>query len=144
MRVWLVSTCASLAGFDVVASDYYEDALRFTRVNAVRNGALPPRGLVLDWRRLPASLPAFDVVLASDVLYERSNGPIVARAIGATLAERGRAFVADPGREGREEFIRSLQENGLRLAKRTELPFVEGRVRKTIILFAINRSAPSG
>jgi predicted nicotinamide N-methyase len=136
----LVSTCASLAGFDVVASDYYEDALRFARVNAVRNGATAPRGLVLDWRRLPTDLPTFDVVLASDVLYERSYGPIVARAIGAALADRGHAFVADPGRVGREEFIRTLKDSGLRVAKRTELPFVEGRVRQTIAVFDIRRS----
>ena len=48
------STCAALAGFDVVASDYYEDALRFARVNAARNGARP-RELLLDWRQLSAS-----------------------------------------------------------------------------------------
>src|ERR1700761_3834909 len=39
----LVAACASLAGYDVTATDYYEDALSFARVNAWRNGATPPR-----------------------------------------------------------------------------------------------------
>ena len=34
----LVASCAALAGFDVVASDYYEDAMRFAQVNAMRTG----------------------------------------------------------------------------------------------------------
>ena len=49
----LVATCASLSGFEVVVSDYYEDATRFARVNAWRNHAPVPNALVLDWRALP-------------------------------------------------------------------------------------------
>ena len=45
----LVSTSAGLSGFDVMATDYYEDALRFARVNAVRNGAPEPRTLRMAW-----------------------------------------------------------------------------------------------
>ena len=33
----IVSITAMRSGFDVLASDYYEDALRFTRANAWRN-----------------------------------------------------------------------------------------------------------
>lgn len=137
----LVATSASLAGFDVVASDYYEDALRFTRVNAQRNGAATPRGLLLDWRKLPPDLPRFDVVVASDVLYERAYGEIVARALAATLAEGGTALVADPGRVAREDFVNALEPLGLSVVKRVPQPFVEGVVRQTITRFEI-ASAP--
>lgn len=97
----LVATCAGLAGFDVVVSDYYEDAMRFARVNAARNGAPIPGSLLLDWRHLPPTLPHFDLVVASDVLYERGYGALVAGVIGATLAETGTAIVADPARRTR-------------------------------------------
>jgi predicted nicotinamide N-methyase len=135
----LVTTAASLAGFDVVASDYYDDAHRFARVNAARNGAREPRGLLLDWRALPADLPRFDVVAASDVLYERAYGALVARAIGASLADNGIAYLADPGRVGRDEFLKQLGSAGLRLQTQTDLPFVEGAVRQTIAVFEIVR-----
>jgi predicted nicotinamide N-methyase len=135
----LVSTSAGLSGFDVTATDYYEDALRFATVNAVRNGAPVPRTLMLDWRDLPPTLPRFDVVLASDVLYERPYGPIVARAIEASLGTGGVAFLADPGRIGREDCIRSLGELGLGVVRRTECPFRHGSVRQTITIFEISR-----
>jgi predicted nicotinamide N-methyase len=135
----LVATCAALAGFDVVVSDYYEDALRFACVNAARNGARVPRELLLDWRHLPADLPRFDVVIASDVLYERSYGRIVARVIDAVLAPGGTALVADPGRVGREEFIRALGSLDLEPRSRVDVPFAMNEIRQTITVIEIAR-----
>ena len=138
----LVATCASLAGFDVVASDYYEDALRFARVNAARNGAPAIRSLLLDWRHLPPDLPRFDMVLGSDVLYERPYGPVVARVIAGTLSDSGTAIVADPGRVGRDEFTGALGAAGLEVSNQTDCPFEEGAIRQTITLFEIARRSP--
>jgi predicted nicotinamide N-methyase len=133
----LVSTCAALAGFDVVVSDYYEDALRFAQVNASRNDAPVPREMLLDWRYLPAGLPRFDVVVASDVLYERSYGRIIAQVISSLLEPGGTAFLADPGRVGREEFVRALGSAGLEPARRIEIPFAMNTIRQTITVFEI-------
>ncbi len=47
---------ASIAGFDVTASDYYAEALDFVRLNAGANHVEPPQALVLDWRAWPRSL----------------------------------------------------------------------------------------
>ena len=135
----LVSTCAALAGFDVTVSDYYDDAMLFARVNAYRNSAPDPRSVAIDWRNLPTNLARFDVVLASDVLYERTYGPFVANAISATLAEDGFALLADPGRVARDTFVRALGPAGLRVAERTSVAFREGTVRQTITVFEIRR-----
>jgi predicted nicotinamide N-methyase len=137
----LVTTCASIAGFDVVASDYYDDAVRFAQVNAKRNGAPLVRGLVLDWRDLPPDVESFEVVLASDVLYERTYGPLMARVLARTLAKSGVAIVADPGRIARDEFLRGLEPHGLTLTDRTERPFEDGAVRQTITLLEIGHSS---
>jgi predicted nicotinamide N-methyase len=134
----VVSTCAALAGFDVVVSDYYEDALRFARVNAVRNGAAEPGQLLFDWRHLSATLPRFELVIASDVLYERPYGRVVAGAIAAVLAPGGTALVADPGRVGREDFIRALGGVGLEPRTRDEVPFAMNGIRQTITVFEIS------
>jgi predicted nicotinamide N-methyase len=136
----LVATCASLAGFDVVASDYYEDAVRFARVNAVRNGGPEIHGLLLDWRHLPPKLPRFDVVVASDVLYERPYGPLIAKVLDRVLADEGVALVADPGRVGREEFLGALEPLGLRVAAKHGHRFEEENVRQTITIFEVGRA----
>ena len=135
----LVATCASLAGFSVVVSDYYEDALRFAQVNAWRNGAPTPSGLVLDWRNLSPDLGRYDVVIASDVLYERPYGGLVARALDATLSDHGVAWIADPGRVARDTFVRALGPLNLQLAERTKIPFTDGAIRQTITILEIRR-----
>ena len=74
----LVATHAAAAGFDVLATDYYEDALHFARLNVFRNTGRSLATRHLDWRALPADLPRFDLVVASDVLYEPSYAELVA------------------------------------------------------------------
>jgi predicted nicotinamide N-methyase len=110
----LVAAAALRAGFEVTASDYYDDALSFARLNAFTNGLAEPRTMILDWRDMPEAIPAFDVVVGADVLYERPYGPVVARAIATTLAESGRALIADPGRVGSPEFFAALHDVGLK------------------------------
>jgi predicted nicotinamide N-methyase len=136
----LVATCAALAGFSVVVSDYYKDALRFAQVNAWRNGALVPDGLILDWRNLSPDCGRYDVVVASDVLYERPYGGFVARALDATLADDGVAWVADPGRVARDAFVRALAPLNLRLTERTKIPFSDGAIRQTITILEVRRA----
>jgi predicted nicotinamide N-methyase len=112
--VGLVAAAALRAGFDVTVSDYYDDALGFARLNGLNNAGRAPHTLVLDWRELPTHIPAFDLVVAADVLYERPYGAIVARTIATTLAEHGRALIADPGRVGSPAFFDALHDVGLK------------------------------
>lgn len=136
----LVATIAALAGFNVCATDYYEDALRFTTVNVAEHVGRPPVTRLVDWRQLPTDLGRFDYVVGSDVLYERAYGPLVARAIDTTLKRTGEAIIADPGRIAAEEFIRDAGRRGLRLAAREEVPFVEGAIRQRITLYRLVRA----
>lgn len=86
----LVATAAAVAGFRVCATDYYEDALRFTEVNVAENTGQAPETRLVDWRQLPTDLGRFDFVVGSDVLYERAYGGLVARAVDITLTRRGK------------------------------------------------------
>ena len=139
----LVATCASLAGFSVVVSDYYEDAISFAQVNAWRNAAPTPKGRMLDWRNMPANPGRYDVVLASDVLYERPYGGLVASVLGATLSDHGVAWIADPGRVARDSFVRALAPLNLRVTDRTKIPFSEGTIRQTITVLEVQRRDPA-
>ena len=112
--VGLVAAAALRAGFEVTVSDYYDDALAFARMNGAANASREPKTMILDWRHLPIAIPAFDIVVGADVLYESAYGEVVARAIATTLARDGRALIADPGRVGSPAFFEALRDVGLR------------------------------
>jgi predicted nicotinamide N-methyase len=70
---------------------------------------------LVDWSAFPVDLGRFDLVLASDVLYERRHAPLVARAVMQSLAPDGVALVADPGRAALDEFLRECVALGARV-----------------------------
>src|SRR4051812_14773273 len=66
--VGLVTTAAMIAGYDMLASDYYTDALALTRANAFTNTGRSPTASMIDWRHFPRDVKGLDLILASDVL----------------------------------------------------------------------------
>lgn len=137
----LVASSAARAGFDVTATDYYEDALLFTQVNVFANTGVLPETRYVDWRAFPADLEWFDLVIASDVLYEKEYAPLLATAFAQTLSRRGLGIVADPGRIGVEAFLSACEERSLDVKRAARVPFVEGTIRQTIDIYEI-RPAP--
>lgn len=132
----LVAIAATMAGGDVTATDYYEDAIRFARLNVAEATGATIATRMVDWTRMPADLGRFDVVLASDVLYEPRYAALVAGAIAATLARGGEAIVADPGRIA----LASFREECAALGFTTEgdaRPYAEGEIRQTITLWTV-------
>ncbi len=95
----LPSMVAAAAGAEVVATDQHPHAEAFLRRNLDRNGVSGVRYHRLDWRR-PAGLPerAFDLVLASDVLFARELPALVVATFHRYLAPGGVGWLADPGR----------------------------------------------
>jgi 2-polyprenyl-3-methyl-5-hydroxy-6-metoxy-1,4-benzoquinol methylase len=86
----LATVGAMLGGFEVTATDYYEDALHVTRGNAARNLGHEPMVRIVNWREWPMDLGVFDVVMAADVLYEKVPYPLpVTLEIGDKLLIEG-------------------------------------------------------
>jgi predicted nicotinamide N-methyase len=134
----LVTVASVIAGYSVTATDYYDDALLFTRANVERN--LPNSTVEtrdVDWRAMPKDLGKFSRVVAADVLYEPTYGDLVANAIAATLADRGRATVADPGRLSRDNFVAAAKELGLTVDLSRKVKYAEGEVRQEITLIEL-------
>jgi predicted nicotinamide N-methyase len=107
----LPSLVLRFLGVDVIASDYYDDALRFARANAERNGMAPLRTERLDWRESAARPRRFDLILAADVLYERRNIEPLLSLLPRLLRAGGRVLVADPDRV----YLAEFRERALRL-----------------------------
>lgn len=138
--VGLVTTASLDAGHDVTATDYYEDALLFARANALRNVAREPKTRMVDWREYPDDLGKFDLVVATDVLYERPYPGLIAEALANSLTRNGRAIIADPGRVAAPYLPPECQRRGLEILEKTTRPFVEGKIRQKIDLYTIGRA----
>jgi predicted nicotinamide N-methyase len=136
----LVAIAATMAGAAVTASDYYDDALLFARLNAAEATGETIATRMIDWSRMPADLGRFDVVLASDVLYEPRYAAMVAGAIAATLARGGEAIVADPGRIALPSFREEAAALGLS-SEGDARPYVSGEIRQTITLWKLRWKA---
>ena len=133
----LATIGAMRAGYDVLASDYYDDALLFTSANAWRTLKREPRTRMIDWRDLPADLAVADRVVAADVLYEDRYPPLVANVIARTLAPGGVATIADPGRPMIAQFFELLPSLGLRLRNTETVEYNESPAKQTISLHYI-------
>jgi predicted nicotinamide N-methyase len=137
--IGLVSIAAALAGYDVTVSDYYDDALAFARANAYRNIGRELPTQLIDWRSVPSSVPRFDIVLASDVLYEARYAPLLASVMDRLLAPRGVAYVADPGRVATGAFVEACSERALHVDVAATRPYLAGKVRQTITVYQVAR-----
>ena len=139
--VGLSTLAATSAGFDVLSTDYYEDALDVTRANVFRNLGKTARTRLVDWRHLPDDLGTFDLVFASDVLYEKEYAELLPVILDRALAREGIALIADPGRVAAPIFLEGCGENGLTVTQKETFPFAAGEIRQRIDIYRIGRSA---
>jgi predicted nicotinamide N-methyase len=102
----LPSIVAALAGADVLATDWAPEALEYVARNADANGARV-RTAQVAWSEpgpLLAGAP-WDLVLASDVLYERRMADELLGLLPRLVDERGAVWLADPGRRPAADFL---------------------------------------
>jgi predicted nicotinamide N-methyase len=100
------SLVAARLGADVLATDAEPEALEMVARNARENG-LEVETARLAWDT--ADGPGrFDLVLAADVLYERSSVPLLLSLL--TRLGASEVLLADPGRPAAEEFLERARE----------------------------------
>ena len=103
----LPAIVAALGGARVVAADWSADALEFAAENARRNGVVELELVLCSWTRpepLLARAP-FDLVLASDVLYERRDVRPLLELLPRLAPE---TLLAEPGRPASREFLAAV------------------------------------
>jgi predicted nicotinamide N-methyase len=109
----LPSIAAALAGGRVLATDWSPDAIEATAANAERNG-VEVETLRCSWAE-PEPLierAPWQLVLASDVLYEARNVELLLDLLPRLVDETGLVLLADPGRVPAERFLRAAAEQG--------------------------------
>jgi predicted nicotinamide N-methyase len=102
----LPSIVAALRGARVLATDWSSDAVAATARNAALNGARVETARVA-WdapQVLLAGAP-WDLVLASDVLYEARMADALLGLLPRLVDARGEVWLADPGRAPAARFL---------------------------------------
>ena len=138
--VGLSTLAATTVGYEVLSTDYYEDALDVTRANVFRNLGTLARTRMVDWRHFPDDLGPFDLVFASDVLYEKEYAELLPVILERVLARSGLALVADPGRVAAPVFVETCAQHGLVIRQKETRPFEVGEIKQKIDLYEIGRS----
>lgn len=97
---------------DVTASDHHPLTERFLLEN-LRLNALPPLSYCTgDWSVLNPALGRFDLIMGSDVLYERHQPHMLMDFIDAHSAPGAQVMIVDPGRRHRGTFSRAMHSRG--------------------------------
>jgi predicted nicotinamide N-methyase len=135
--VGLSTLAATAAGFDVLSTDYYEDALDVTRANVFRNLGRTARTRLVDWRHLPSNLGRFDLVFASDVLYEKEYAALLPVILDGAIVAGGMALIADPGRVAAPIFVEGCAAIGLIIKSKETRPFEAGEIKQRIDIYSI-------
>ena len=138
--VGLSTLAATSAGFDVLATDYYQDALDVTRANVFRNLGAIARTRLVDWRHLPEDLGTFDLVFASDVLYEKEYAELLPVILERLLTPPGFGLIADPGRVAAPQFVEACGEHGLAVREKQTRSFEAGEIKQKIDIYEIGRA----
>jgi ETFB lysine methyltransferase len=133
----LVSIAAAKVGFEVLATDYYDDALLFVEENARRSIGKPIATRMVDWTKLPDDLGTFAMVFAADVLYEMRYADVVADAVARTLAPGGVFILADQGRIALQAFLDEASARGLESKVTLRVDAPEGVAKPNITVYEL-------
>ncbi|GAB4470041.1 MAG: methyltransferase domain-containing protein [Armatimonadaceae bacterium] len=111
--IGLVGLVAQWLGAEVTQTDYQPDALRLCAENARANQVALHTIRAADWRDFPGDLLASPVVLASDILYERSLHPLLEGLLPRLLAPNGVLILSDPIRPQAMDFLERIEKTGV-------------------------------
>ncbi len=119
-------------GADVTATDHHPLAEEFLRTNAALNGLPPIPFLQASWTGRNPDLGRFDLLIASDVLYERDHPVALAAFLARHAAPAAEIVVADPNRSNRERFRIAMRADGYAHSERRRpfpgAPATRGRI----------------
>jgi predicted nicotinamide N-methyase len=124
-------------GVDITASDCHPLAAGFLRANLRLNGLAPMDYRHGQWSRARLDCAhgsivrgRFDLVIGSDLLYERDEAGALAAFIGRHASAQGQVWIVDPDRANRAPFHRRMDDLGFggRDEERLDTPAYRGRL----------------
>ena len=135
--VGVASVTAAAMGADVLSTDYSGEALRFIRLNSLKNN-VDLNTERLDWRCVQLE-DRFDMLFAADVLYERVNLLPIVHAVDKLVKPDGCAYIADPRRRLAERFLDLAFENGFSVTSNAK-SFNKGKQVIPVNIYRLSKS----
>jgi predicted nicotinamide N-methyase len=105
-------------GADVVASDHHPLAESFLAYNAGLNDLPAVTYRDLPWAVPDATLGTFDLIIGSDILYERDHALQVAAMMLRHARPDAELLLTDPGRGNSGPFTRAMATQGYEVSER--------------------------
>ncbi|MDX1941417.1 MAG: 50S ribosomal protein L11 methyltransferase [Saprospiraceae bacterium] len=102
---------ATKLGANVILTDYLEEALTFAKCNSELNNLNEIKFNIMDWRN-PSPILAADIILASDITYEKRFFEFLPNAFRTLCKPGGSIIVSDPDREAAKDFFDSIENEG--------------------------------
>ena len=109
----LPSMVVERRGGQVIASDNHPDLKDHIEEQWVANELKNIRFISLNWREFKV-LGKFDLIIASDVLYDPELFFQLAEVVSGNLARNGKFWLADPGRFKASSFFHELDGIGIK------------------------------
>jgi predicted nicotinamide N-methyase len=97
---------------NITASDYHPYTERFLQANLLLNAMQPMPYFRGHWERTNPLLGEFDLIIGSDVLYERGHPQQLAGFIQRHAAPHAQVLIIDPNRSNRAPFHKAMRHNG--------------------------------
>ncbi|MGD9900873.1 MAG: methyltransferase [Calditrichaceae bacterium] len=95
----------------LLLTDYEQPALEMSLRNFKLNNMSLPETAILDWRQ-PELNRLFEVIIASDILYEKRFFHPLIRLFGKFLEPGGHIIIAEPNRNIAKDFFKLLRDAG--------------------------------
>ena len=111
----LPSIVATRLGARVTAVDFHPEVERFLARNRELNDARGIEYHRMDWTHEDQILGRYELILGSDILYEKQQPPLVASFIDRHLADNGTAIIADPARPYLQAFVDEMKARDFRV-----------------------------
>jgi len=115
--IGLASLVLKRRGADVVASDSHPLAASFLEYNTTLNTLPTVDYRHLSWDAPDPSIGHFDVIIASDVLYEPAQARLLAQIVKRHAYPAAEVLITDPGRDHSQHFSQLLAEQHFELTE---------------------------
>lgn len=113
----LASLVLQRRGADVIASDMHPLAESFLAYNSALNALPSVPYRKLRWAVPLPTLGKFDLLIAADVLYERSHADLLAALVARHALPEAEVVFSDPGRGYSGAFTRALATQGFEVSE---------------------------
>lgn len=108
----IASFVAAAKNADITASDYHPLVETLLKTNVDANEIDGLKYVNGDWRKPISNIGRFDLIIGSDLLYEKEHADLLAIFIDCHLNKNGKAIIIDPGRRAAKKIKGAMKKLG--------------------------------